>query len=310
MASSLMRQVEKVLARAAAARMPVVLWGPSGVGKERLGRQLHLQGPRSAGPFEVVACGAIPSGLVDSVLFGHVKGAFSGATSDAVGHFVAADGGTLFLDEVGALPLALQPRLLRAVEDGTVQPVGGQPRRVDVRVVVASQRRLDDLVADGLLRADLGFRLQGVVVHIPALRERPADLAILLDEACAQYGVTLSGTAQEALLAYTWPGNARELLHAVEALSVLLEKGLVVQVQDLPERMVGHAPPSDGPSWPLDGSLKVKDHTAALETLLLREALRRTEGNRSAAALLCGLSRRAFLYKLRAYGLEDRFTDG
>lgn len=295
------------LARAMRGKLPVVLVGPSGVGKETLARAAHDAGPRGRGPYVAVSCGAIPDALVDSVLFGHVRGAFTGAVADATGQFAAAHGGTIFLDEIGALSMAHQPRLLRVLEDGTMTPVGGVPRVVDVKVVVASQQPLDTLVAQGRLREDLAFRLGALTVTIPPLRERPEDVAALLDAACARYALQLQPAARQALLTAPWKGNARELGHVMEALHLLCDPGVPVSPTDLPAHLLGAAagpaavPPPDAPET-LE-SLDVRTHVTRLEKQLLAEALRRTGGNRSAASQLCGLSRRAFLYKVRAYGL-------
>ncbi len=310
--SAALAQAVAVLKRAAAGNIPVVLVGPSGVGKETLARAAHDGGPRARGPYVAVACGAIPEQLVDSVLFGHVRGAFTGAVADAPGQFGAADGGTVFLDEIGALPLVLQARLLRVMEDGTITPVGGNPRVVDVRVVVATQVALPQLVAQGQLREDLAFRLGALTVTIPPLRERPQDVQALLDAACTRLGVRLSPDARRTLLDAPWKGNARELLHVMEALHVLCDAGATVELGDLPAHLVGGVGTSSSPGAPDRVTpqtvaalevLDVRTHVNALEATLLAEALRRTSGNRTAAAALTGLSRRAFLYKVRAYGL-------
>ncbi|MEW5853719.1 MAG: sigma 54-interacting transcriptional regulator [Myxococcota bacterium] len=311
-ASAAMREAVRIIDRAARSNAPVVLVGPSGVGKERLAQRLHAHSPRGMGPFITVACAAVPESLAESLFFGHVRGAFSGATQDSPGHFTRAHGGTLFLDELGSLSLALQAKLLRAIDGGEVQPLGGEATRVDVRLVVASSTRLEELVTAGTLREDLCYRLSSVTVRVPPLRERPEDVEALMAELVQSRKLRLTTGAREALRTYPWPGNVRELVHTLEAASVMVDEGSAIDLRHLPERIQRATLPSSGddpvekvvgPDTP-DSALDVRRRVAALERALMAEALRRHGGNRRAAARACGLSPRAFLYKLRAYGLE------
>jgi len=305
--SAALKRVLAVIERAAPSRVPVVFVGESGVGKERFARLLHDKSGRPADRFVPVACGAIPEQLAEGLLFGHVRGAFSGAERDAAGLIRSADGGTLFLDDISVLPLPMQARLLRTVDGGEVTPLGGETLRVDVRIAVASPVALEALVRAGRLREDLCYRLASVSVEIPPLRDRPEDVHLLLDGALAAAGCSASQEAKALLLGHGWPGNVRELLHVMEAASVLVGKGGDVGVEHLPERIAGRAPQTSvasllpGP----DESLEVRPRLAALERVLIQEALRRHGGNRRAAAKACGLSPRAFLYKLRASGMDQ-----
>lgn len=306
-ASPSLRRVLSVITRAAPSRVPVVLVGESGVGKERLARLLHDESGRPLDRFIAVACAAIPETLAESLLFGHMRGAFSGAEKDAAGLVRSADGGTLFLDDISALPLSVQAKLLRTLDAGEVMPLGGEVEKVDVRIAVASPVGLEALVKAGRLREDLCYRLTSVSVDIPPLRERPEDVHALLEGLLREVGCSVTTEARALLLGHAWPGNVRELMHVIEAASVLVGQGGVIGVEQLPERITQKRAQSPvallvpGPGESLD----VRPRIAALEKLIMEEALRRHDGNRRAAAKACGLSPRAFLYKLRAYGLDE-----
>jgi len=256
-----------------------------------------------------VNCGAIPAELLESELFGHVRGAFTDASRDKKGLAAEADGGTLFLDEIGELPIALQVKLLRFLEDEQVRRVGDtRSEKVDVRVVAATARDLARAVKDGQFREDLFYRLNVLQVRLPALRERPEDVEALVEHFLAKYrrlrpdaplrGV--SPAALEALRAHRWPGNVRELEHAVER-AVVLADGPLVEEVDLPDEVRA----SPGPTTPVPGGdLSIKRAFRALEEQFIRAALERTGGNRTRAAELLDLSYRALLYKIKEYGIE------
>lgn len=237
-----MRDVFDLVARVANATLPVVIVGETGVGKTLLAHALHAESERAGAPFVSVNCAAIPEGLLESELFGHVRGAFTGASSARSGLFVEADGGTLLLDEIGDMSAPLQAKLLHALESGRIRAVGSSKERaVDVRIVAATHRDLRELVAAGRFRADLLYRLEGVVVEVPPLRQRREDIALLaerfLNEARkGQPGASaerFSGAALRALLEYRWPGNVRELEHAVGR-ALLMAKGTEIELDDLP----------------------------------------------------------------------------
>ena len=305
-------RIEQALALAdKVARHPstVLVTGESGTGKELIARQIHRASPRATATFVAVNCGAIPEALLESELFGHARGAFTGATGDRTGLFEEANGGTLFLDELGELPLLLQVKLLRALQEGEVRRVGDNtPRPVDVRVVAATARDLEADVAEGKFRADLYYRVNVVRIHLPALRERSEDVPELVHHFIARFNRRLglrvtgaSAAAMRALVEYPWPGNVRELENVIERAMVLAD-GPQLDVVHLPA--FGAAASQGGlATSPLD--LSVKRRTEELERGLIREALERTRGNRTRAAKLLDLSHRALLYKIREYGLGD-----
>jgi two-component system response regulator AtoC len=305
-----MQEVLRQIRKVAPQKTTVLLQGESGTGKELVARALHEQSPRAAFPFVAVNCGAIPSELIESELFGHVKGAFTDASRTKKGLAEEADGGTLFLDEIGELPLQLQVKLLRFLEDEEVRPLGDvRARKVDVRVVAATGRELRRAVAAGQFREDLLYRLDVVAVRLPPLRERREDVETLAAHFLARYArlrpelsaMRLSDEAREALVAHRWPGNVRELEHALER-AVVLADGPVIREEDLPETVRAPAR-AQAPAVAEDGTLSVKRGTRALEERLIRAALERTGGNRTRAAELLELSYRALLYKIKEYGI-------
>jgi two-component system response regulator AtoC len=262
-------------------------------------------------PFVAVNCGAIPAELIESEVFGHVRGAFTDASRDKKGLAAEADGGTLFLDEIGELPLQLQVKLLRFLEDGQVRRVGDtRSERVDVRLVAATARDLSRATKEGLFREDLFYRLNVVNLRLPSLRERPEDVPALVDHFLAKHrrlrpDAPLRGVSPEALellLAYRWPGNVRELEHAIER-AVVLSDGPTVQESDLPDD-VRAGPGRTAPIPQMGVDLSVKRAFRNLEEQLIREALERTGGNRTRAADLLDLSYRALLYKIKEYGID------
>jgi two-component system response regulator AtoC len=306
-----MQEVLRQIRKVAPQKTTVLLQGESGTGKELVARALHEQSPRAALPFVAVNCGAIPSELIESELFGHVKGAFTDASRAKKGLAEEADGGTLFLDEIGELPLQLQVKLLRFLEDEEVRPLGDvRARKVDVRVVAATARELRRAVAAGEFREDLLYRLDVVAVRLPPLRERREDVDALAAHFLARYArlrpelppLRLSDEAREVLLAHRWPGNVRELEHALER-AVVLADGPLIREEDLPDTVRAPVRPPAAAA-PEGASLSVKRETRALEERLIRAALERTGGNRTRAAELLELSYRALLYKIKDYGIE------
>jgi two-component system response regulator AtoC len=287
----------------------VLITGESGTGKELIARHIHDASPRASRPFVAVNCAAIPEALLESELFGHAKGAFTGATTERQGLFEEAHEGTLFLDELGDLPVPLQVKLLRALQEGEVRPVGDNASRsVDVRLVAATARDLESDVAEGKFRADLYYRINVVRIHLPALRERSEDIPELVRHFIERFnrrlGMRVTGAApaaMRALVEYPWPGNVRELENVVERAMVLTD-GPQLGVEQLPT-LAAPTTRSDGATSPLD--LSVKRRTEELERALIKEALERTRGNRTRAAKLLDLSHRALLYKIRDYGLGE-----
>jgi len=305
--SEIMRTALEVARKVARHPATVLLTGESGTGKELVARLIHRESPRADAPFIAVNCGAIPEALLESELFGHEKGAFTGATRDKAGLFEDAHEGTLFLDEIGELPAALQVKLLRALQEGEVRRVGANTSKaVDVRVIAATNRDLQADVASGRFRADLFYRINVVAIALPPLRERPDDVPELalffLERHAARMGLKAQGIsagAMRILAEHSWPGNVRELEHAIER-ALVMTGGKTIEPPDLPSpvRSSGrHAAVNDG-------TLSVKQQTTALEKALIRRALEHTRGNRTRAARLLELSHRALLYKIREYGLE------
>ncbi len=283
----------------------VLLTGESGTGKELLARALHRLSPRADAPFVAVNCGAIPGALLESELFGHERGAFTGAVRSRAGLFEHAHKGTLLLDELGELPLELQPKLLRVLEEQRVRRVGAsKDAAVDVRVVAATSRDLHREVAEGRFREDLFYRLDVVHLRLPSLRERPEDIPLLVQHFVQALGERLGkrirGVEAEALSALErapWPGNVRQLENAVERAMLLCHTDQI-GLADLPAHVV--APAAEDP----DEDLSVKRRGAALERELIVKALRRSADNRTQAAKLLDISYKALLYKIRDYGLD------
>ncbi len=307
-ASPAMIETLEVMERAASFKATVLLTGESGTGKEVLARAIHAQSPRRNEAFVAINCGAIPEALLESELFGHVKGAFTGADRARRGLFVEASGGTLFLDEIGELPTPLQVKLLRVLQEEEVRSIGeSKPRAVDVRIIAATARDLEAEVAAGRFRDDLFYRLNVVRLEVPPLRERREDIPLLLDHFFAHFrdllGKPLRGIADEVLdrlVGYHWPGNVRELENVIER-AVILARGDRLGLQDLPDNVARPAP--DGSDGARDLSLKRVRRAAEAETI--RHALHATGGNRTRAARLLEISHRALLYKIKEYGIRD-----
>lgn len=285
-----------------------LIQGESGTGKELLARAIHTQSRRTDGPFVTINCAALPENLAESELFGHRRGAFTGATADQRGRIQAAHGGTLFLDEVGELPLGIQAKLLRFLEGGEVQPIGQpRPERVDVRVVAATNRDLFAEVQAGRFREDLFYRLNVVPLLLPPLRERGRDLELLVQRLTARLAMTHhldaprhSLGAMEALQRYRWPGNVRELRNVCERM-VILFPGRTIQAENLPGE-IRHSRPGVQ-----EGDFVLPEagvHLDSLERDLIRQALERTHGNQSKAARLLGLTRGTLIYRMKKYAIE------
>ena len=305
--SSPMQRVFDILQQVSASHATVLVLGESGTGKELVAQAIHTNSPRKDKPFVAVNCAALSQGLIESELFGHVRGAFTGAFSAKDGMLVYADGGTLFLDEVGDMPLETQAKLLRVLETREVQPVGGNvTRKVDVRLVAATNRELRALVGEGKFREDLLFRLQVVTIQLPPLRERPGDVPLLIDHFLSslakEHARAVRGITPEAralLVRYQWPGNVRELRNALETM-VLLTRHDVLDVDDVPEH-IQHATGQPGKA---SGHYELAGRKLAeVERDLIESTLALTEGNRHKAAKLMGIGERTLYRKLHEYGL-------
>ena len=294
--------VFRLLQRLARSRLPVLLQGETGSGKDVAARELHRQSPRAAAPFIALNCATVAESLAESELFGHEKGAFTGATSRRIGAFEAADGGTVFLDEVGELSETNQARLLRALQDRCITRVGSTtPVPVDVRVVSATNRDLLDDIRAGRFREDLYFRLNGATVEIPPLRARPHDVLPLAERVLAEHGGAGFGPgADEALRRYAWPGNVRELRHAIE-LALAMGDGVTVRLEDLPAAVRATARPvAKEPGAALRGTVD------AAERRVIVTALDHHGWNQTHAARALGITRRALIYRMERLGLKAR----
>lgn len=336
-ASPQMERVEELARKAASSSIPILIEGESGVGKEVVARAIQGLGARRDKPFVTVNCGAIPQNLVESILFGHEKGAFTGATDRHVGKFVEADGGTLFLDEVGDLSLDVQVKLLRAVQQGEVDPVGSRSAvKVDIRLISATHRDLLQRVKDGLFREDLYYRLNVFPIHVPPLRERRGDIALLVQYfiagIAAQHGnggiAGITADALAMLCAYDWPGNVRQLENAVFRAVVLAEGDLLTQAEFPQIRAQVEAA---GPDEALDQALqwqedrtpeKLDDHTvrlpvfdtsgeiralAEMEAEMIRLAIDHYNGQMSEVARRLGIGRSTLYRKLKEMGIDPEF---
>jgi two-component system response regulator AtoC len=304
-----MKAVISLLERIAPSDVPVLVEGESGTGKDLIARAVHALSRRAAGPYVALNMSALPENLVEAELFGHEKGAFTGAESSRAGFFAEAAGGTLFLDEIGLLPVALQPKLLRVLQDGEFIPVGSRkPQRADVRIVAATNEDLARNVKEGRFREDLLFRLRVVPVRLPPLRERREDLPLLVEHLVEKHAVRLGrpplrpdADAMRALLDHPWPGNVRELEHAIER-GLLLAQGDAIRLEDLPPELVAAAPGDAAP--PAEG--RYRHARDAWERRFLDDLLREAGGNVAKAAELAGLHRSTLYEKLTRYGLVDK----
>ena len=303
--SAAMREVQKVIGLLADSDATVLLLGETGTGKEVVARAIHRHGNRSTRPFVAVNCAAIPAELLESLLFGHVRGAFTGAVSDRIGSFREADGGTMFLDEIGDMDPAMQAKLLRALQERVITPVGGRPVPVDVRVIAATHRDLTQAVRDGRFREDLYYRLGVVPLRLPPLRERLADILPLAEYFLAKTAGSLppqrlAADAAARLLSHAWPGNVRELVNAMKRIATLVRRPVIVAA-DL-DFLTIHPPASDPPDY-LSGTLP--DAVSRLEQAMIRRTLQAVDGNRAQAAERLGIRRQLLYQKLARYGLDS-----
>lgn len=302
--SQTMQRLMEQVQRLAGVGSPVLVTGETGTGKELVARALHYSGPRKEGPFLAVNCSAIAGNLLESELFGHARGAFTGADRARDGLFLAASGGTLFLDEIGEMPLELQPKLLRVLQESEVRRVGEtRPRRIDTRVVVATARDLHAEVEQGRFREDLYYRLAVVELHLPPLRDRLEDVPLLarhfVDRICRREGripPVLTDAVVHRLRDYHWPGNVRELENFLERTLIFCRKE-IIDVEDLPWEFRRQ-------SRDRSESFSLKKAVPRLEREYIRKALAATGGNRTRAAELLEISLRALHYKIRDYGLD------
>ncbi len=292
----------------------VLVTGESGTGKELVSRALHFNSIRRHAPFVAVNCGGIPENLLESELFGHVKGAFTDAVRSKKGLFEEAQGGTLFLDEIGELPLSLQVKLLRVLQEHEIRPVGDTKTiKVDVRIVAATARDLGELVRKGRFREDLYYRINVLTIVIPPLRERKEDIRLLIDHFIKKYNKVIepkqvkgvSPEAMQVLLNYKWPGNVRELENIIERALVLTEHE-TIQLEDLPVNLHSLEIPSQSDSQDefVPESLSIKKNAKKMESRLISIALAKTKGNKTQAAQLLEISLPALLYKIKEYRLD------
>jgi len=313
--SAAMEQLREMIARVARSQAPVHICGESGTGKELVARMIHESGPRRDGPFVAVNCGAIPTELMESELFGHKRGSFTGAVADKKGLVQSAEGGTLFLDEVADLPLHMQVKLLRVVQEKTVRPVGeAREETVDVRILSATHKNLADLVAQGLFREDLFYRINVIELRVPALRERSGDIreiAAAILERLARRGngpaTQISDAAMKLLEAYPFPGNVRELENVLERALTLSTNGIITP-EHIRLRVANRSPdaevstPAVAATIAVDGALGSQLESIEREAIL--KALEKTRYNKTAAAKLLGMSFRALRYRIKKLGIE------
>jgi len=301
-----MKPIFELLPVLAASDATVLIHGETGTGKELLARAIHALSPRKQKPFVAVHCGALPDTLLESELFGYVKGAFTGAVRDKPGRFALAEGGTLFLDEIGDISPALQVRLLRVLQDKTYEPLGGtETRRANVRIIAATHRDLRQRVAEGLFREDLYYRLSVVPVTLPPLRERREDIPLLvqhfIERLNRRMGRSITGVSSDAmalLMAHDYPGNVRELENLMERAFVLCS-GTEIERRHLPPELAGILSSSSSSAGP---SFAVQKRSA--EAMAIQTALQRTNFNRAAAARLLGIHKSTLFRKIKALGLS------
>ncbi|MDI1481155.1 sigma-54 dependent transcriptional regulator [Polyangium sp. y55x31] len=307
--SESMQAIFRTIAKIADYKTTVLVTGESGVGKELVARAIHRRSSRRGGPFVAVNCGAIPESLLESELFGYRRGAFTDATTDRVGLFEQANHGTLLLDEIGELPLPLQVKLLRVLQEETIRRLGdSKDIKVDVRIIAATHRDLHAETQAGRFREDLFYRINVLPIGIPPLRERREDVPLLVEHFMnrnnARFGTNIRALSPEArrlLLEYGWPGNVRELENTIERAMVLAEKDSI-EADDLPERIREARDPIQ--LHLTSGELSIKKTARVIEEILIRRALQKTKGNRTRAAEVLEISHRALLYKIKDYRID------
>lgn len=317
--SEAMTRLQGKIRKLARSQAPVFIQGESGTGKELVARQIHALGPRAEGPFVPVNCGAIPSELMESEFFGHKKGAFTGANEDKAGFFQTANNGTLFLDEVADLPLAMQVKLLRSIQEKKVRAIGSQQETdVDVRILSATHKNLDALVASGEFRQDLFYRINVINLPVPALRERATDIPLLcqrilirIAESYELAPARLDKAAEQALMNYPFPGNVRELENILERAYTLCEDDRIglrdLQLDQTPAAAISGANGNgngNGERYARPSDMNLEDYLMEVEREVVEQALEETRWNRTAAAKRLGITFRALRYRLKKLGLD------
>ena len=299
-----MERVFAMVRKVADTEAAVLITGESGTGKELIARSIHANSSRRNGPFVAINCSAIPRDLLESELFGHTKGAFTGAIKEKSGKFKLADSGTIFLDEVGELLLELQPKLLRVLQEKEVEPLGGtKPQKLDVRVISATSLNMEKAIAGGTFRDDLYYRLSVVPIHLPPLRERREDIGLLIKYFSAKHGgenISFDKMAFEALTMFSWPGNVRELENTVERL-LIMRNNDVISFNELPDKFREHS------STRKHGVVRLPDEGYSLEQLereIVIEALERNAWNQTAAARFLRIPRHTLIYRIEKYSIE------
>lgn len=307
-----MKEIFEVIKKVAPYKSTILIMGESGTGKELVARALHYNSDRSKRPFVAVNCGAIPENLLETELFGHVKGAFTDAIRTKRGLFEEADGGTLFLDEIGELPPQLQVKLLRVLQEGEIRRVGeSKPIKVDVRIISATVKDLAREVNEGRFRDDLFYRLNVLPIHIPPLRERREDIPLLIEHFIKKFTqstnkkvVGIDSKALEVLMNYKWSGNVRELENTIER-AVVLTDGENIMLENLPPEIREFKEEEVSLPPVAEEEYSIKKASKVLETNLIKKALKKTKGNHTHAARLLEISHRALLYKIKEYGIEE-----
>jgi two-component system NtrC family response regulator len=302
--SDVMQDVFEVVRRVAPTEASVLITGESGTGKELIARAIHQGSPRSKGPFVAINCAAIPATLLESELFGHVRGAFTGAVRDRSGKFEQADGGTLFLDEVGEMPLELQPKLLRVLQEMEVEPLGGKVRSVNVRILAATNQDVETALQEGRFREDLYYRLAVIPIELPPLRERIDDIPLLVRHFLKRFStgssVDISDAALEGMQAYSWHGNVRELQNAVERM-VVLNNGEMLDLHHLPAKV--RSTPTSSRSQVV--TLPPEGYSLeALEKEVVVQALERNAWNQTRAAAFLQVPRHTLIYRMEKYDIK------
>lgn len=306
-----MMEICRDTARIARSQATVLITGESGTGKELIARAIHFSSPRANGPFIKINCGALPESLLESELFGHEKGAFTGAQLQRQGLFERANGGTLLLDEVGEMPLNLQVKLLRVLQEREFERIGGsQTIKVDIRILAATNRDIEEMVKEGSFRQDLYYRLNVIHLSVPPLRERPEDISLLANHFLQKFSqengreiIEIDLATLSRLQAHQWPGNIRELSNVMER-AVIMSTGMVIFPEDLPTHL---QPAGDDQKMPsvVSGEFNLKENVKCYEKELIISALAEHQGNRTRTALALGISRRALMYKLQEYGIDQ-----
>jgi PAS domain S-box-containing protein len=304
--STEMQQVFDMIRKAADSRAPVIILGESGTGKELVANAIHLCGSRKDGPFIQLNCAALNESVLESELFGHAKGAFTGAYSNRIGRFEAANNGDFFLDEIGDIPMSIQTKLLRVLESGQFERVGDiSPIKVDVRIITATNRDLEELIDKNEFRQDLLFRINVIPIHLPPLRDRKEDIPLLINSFVRHLNLHtgkkingLSHDAMEAIMAYHWPGNIRELKNAMEYAFVITDSP-AIQLDHLPRKISAPQPSASAPALPL-----TKKDVGLNEKTQLIDALKQTNGNQTKAAKLLNINRVTVWNRMKKYGLD------